>query len=336
MTTDDLAAAVDAVAGETGFSGVVRVDRDGSTLVEVAYGLARRDLGVPNTVTTRFAIASGGKGLTALAVVRLIEDGALALDTPARAFLGRDLPLIPDDVTVEHLLAHRSGIGDYVDESSGGSVDDFVLPIPVQRLEGPEDFLPILDDHPSVFAPDARFAYNNSGYVVLALIAERAGGVPFHQQVEQRVCAPAGMADTTFLRSDELPADAAVGYLAAEGLRSNLFHLPVRGNGDGGIYSTAADLLAFWDALFGGRIVAPEWMAKMTRARSEVPEESKRYGLGFWLAETGDPVLLEGYDAGVSFRSVHDPTRALTHTVVANTSAGAWPVTRLLGEQLGT
>jgi hypothetical protein len=72
----------------------------------------------------------------------------------------------------------------------------------------------------------------------------------------------------------------------------------------------------------------------MVRPRSETPSGSARYGLGFWLRAAGDAVLLEGYDAGVSFRSVHDPGTRLTHTVVSNTSDGAWPVTRYLGERL--
>ena len=57
----------------------------------------------------------------------------------------------------------------------------------------------------------------------------------------------------------------------------------------------------------------------MVRPRSDWPEESKRYGLGFWLHASSDVVMLEGYDAGVSFRSVHDPRSATTHTVISNT-----------------
>ena len=123
----------------------------------------------------------------------------------------------------------------------------------------------MLDGHPTKFEPGERFIYCNGGYVVLALLAERASGVPFHDLVEQRVCAPAGMVDTAFLRSDELPGRAALGYLEDDGLRTNILHLPVRGTGDGGAYTTAADVHRFWDALFAGRIVAPETVAEMVR-----------------------------------------------------------------------
>jgi hypothetical protein len=61
-----------------------------------------------------------------------------------------------------------------------------------------------------------------------------------------------------------------------------------------------------------------------------------RYGLGFWLHESSDTVMLEGYDAGVSFRTVHAPTGHLTHTVLSNTSPGAWPITRRLDELLAS
>ena len=162
-------------------------------------------------------------------------------------------------------------------------------------------------------------------------------GVAFPQLVAERVCRPAGMADTGFLRSDELPAGAALGYLPLAGRsRTNVFHLPVRGSGDGGIYSTIADINAFWPSLFTGRIVPSRWVAEMVRPRSDVPAESKRYGLGFWLGRHDDTVILEGYDAGVSFRSVHDPASTITHTVISNTSSGAWPMTRHLDQRLGT
>ena len=325
---------VDAVAAETGFSGVVRVDGPEGIRFEKAYGLAHRGYELPNEPDTRFGLASGVKGMTALAVVCLIEDGLLDLTTTARSVLGPDLPLIDDAVTVEQLLAHRSGIGDYLDEEAGGELEDYVMPVPVHELATTEQFLAVLDGHPSKFGPGERFSYCNGGYVVLALIAERASGVPFHDLVRDRVCDPAGMADSGFFRSDDLPGRTALGYLEVDGAwRTNVFHLPVRGTGDGGIYSNAADVSRLWQAFYAGRIVPPPWVAEMTRPRSEAP--GRRYGLGFWLHESTDNVFLEGCDAGVSFRSTHDPHAQATHTVLSNTTDGAWPLVRLLDERLG-
>jgi CubicO group peptidase (beta-lactamase class C family) len=327
---------LDAIAAEKGFSGVVRVDRGDEVVVERAYGLAHRGYEIPNEVNTRLATASATKGLTALAVVSLVESGALELSTTARSVLGADLPLIHDDVTVEHLLAHRSGIGDYLDEDDPEmDLDDYLMPVPVHELVSTEDYVAVLGGQLQKFDPGERFSYCNGGYVVLALIAERASGVSYHELVAKRVCEPAGMADTAFLRSDELPGRTALGYLEVDGAwRSNVFHLPVRGTGDGGIYTTVADIRSFWTALFAGRIVSSEWVAAMVRPRSDAPEDGRRYGLGFWLHESNDTVILVGMDTGVSFSSHHDPGSDLTHTVISNTADGAWPLARLLRERL--
>ncbi len=248
--------------------------------------------------------------------------------------LGADLPLIDDRVTVEQLLAHRSGIGDYLDEDELDDNNDYVLTVPVHELATTEQFLAVLDGHPMKFEPGERFNYCNGGFMVLALLAERASGVPFHDLVDQRVCRPAGMTDTAFLRSDELPGRAALGYLDDEGLRTNVFHLPVRGNGDGGVYTTAADVHGLWDAVFAGRIVSPETVAEMVRPRSDVPEKSMRYGLGFWLYDSPAMVSLHGFDAGVGFVTVHDRDRRLTYSVLCNQTRGAWPVSQRLDQLL--
>ena len=259
MTDSALAAAVGDLARDAAFSGVVRLDAGGEVLLEAAYGLADRRWEVPVTAGTRFGLASGSKGMTALTVLALVERGTLALGTPARSLLGPDLPLVDDAVTVEHLLAHRSGIGDYLDEDAVGSVDEYVMPVPVHRLATTEDYLRVLDGHPQVSSPGQRFAYNNGGFVVLALLAERAAAAPFPDLVEELVTRPAGLTATAFLRNDELPPGVATGYLYATGLRTNVLHLPVRGSGDGGAYSTVADVHRLWDAVTAGRVIARSW-----------------------------------------------------------------------------
>jgi CubicO group peptidase (beta-lactamase class C family) len=115
-----------------------------------------------------------------------------------------------------------------------------------------------------------------------------------------------------------------------------VFHLPVRGSGDGGIYSTAADVSAFWSSLFAGRIVHTDRVKEMVRPRGDVPSESLRYGLGFWLHPSSGVVELHGYDAGVSFRSTHDPVSTTTRTVISNTSEGTWPIETFLDERIST
>ena len=122
MDAGALADKIEGAVRESGFAGAVRID-SGSERLRVAHGLADRTTGRLNMPDTKFATASGSKTLTALMVVRLVEQGALGFDTRARELLGDDLPLIADDVTVEHLLSHRSGIGDYLDETAHEVLD---------------------------------------------------------------------------------------------------------------------------------------------------------------------------------------------------------------------
>ncbi|MBB1511167.1 beta-lactamase family protein [Tessaracoccus sp. MC1627] len=315
----------DAVA-KNAFTGVVTIDVGEARVLERCEGFMHRAFGVPMTASARIAIASGSKTFTALAVMRLVEDGALRLDQPVRELLGDDLPLIDDAVTVEHLLTHTSGIGDYLDEDGDWEVDEFILTLPVHTLTTSEAFLPMLEGHPAKFAPGERFAYCNGGYMVLAILLERVTGEVYHDVVRRLVFEPAGLAATGFLPLNDLPADAALGYLADDGDLVNTLHLPILGNGDGGAFTTADDLHRFWLALLEGRIVSRGTVEEMTRPRHDVQDEGMRYGMGFWLHRTGPALVLEGYDAGASFRSTHIPATRTTVTVLGNSSEGAWPV----------
>jgi CubicO group peptidase (beta-lactamase class C family) len=327
----ELSRRVDAKAAETGFAGVVRLERSGAVELDAAYGLADRRHGIPMTTHSQLGMASGSKTFTALVVLRLVEDGLLGLATTARQVLGADLPLIGDDVTVEHLLSHRSGIGDYLDEDELDSTD-YPMPVSVHRLVTTEDFLPILDGYPAKFPAGERFSYCNGGFVVLALISERVSGSSYQDLVRDLVCSPAGMKDTDFLRSDALPGRAALGYVEVEGQwRTNVFHLPVVASGDGGMYTTSADMTLFWAALTSGRILTTETLAGMCRPRSDPdPGESDCYGLGVWLKADSPEMTMSGGDAGVSFWSSHHPERGTTATVISTTMGGARPMTEVV------
>jgi CubicO group peptidase (beta-lactamase class C family) len=330
LTPEALDAAIEAEA----FTGVLTIDVGDTRTLERCEGFANRALAVPHTPSTRISCASGNKGFTALVIMRLVEAGTLHLEGLVRPVLGEDLPLIDDAVTIEHLLTHTSGIGDYIDEEGDGEIDDYIFSVPLHTLDQTEAFLPALDGFPQKFPPGEQFSYCNGGYLVLALVAERVSGRGFHELVQTEVCDRAGLVGSAFLRSDDLPADAALGYLDEEGDRTNLLHLPVRGNGDGGMYFTADDLHRFWNALLDGRIVATDTVTEMIRPRHDVPSEHKRYGMGFWLGRRSSSLILEGYDAGASFRSTHLPETRTTVTVLGNSSEGAWPVIYALADAM--
>lgn len=332
MDTDaaaELIAEVTEAISRGPYSGVALFQHQDQVVLASAAGLANRAEAIPMTMGTRLATASGTKGFTALAAVSMIEDGLLGFDTRLVDVVGDDLPVDPA-VTIEHLLGHTSGVGDYLNEDELDDIDEYVMDVPVHELLGPEDFLPMLARYPQVEAPGSRFRYNNGGYLMLALVIERVAGRSYHDEVRRRVFEPAGMAATEFLRSDRLPARTALGYVA-DG-RTNVFHLPVIGTGDGGAYTTAGDQMQFWDALFAGHIVAPALVERMTAVRTDAPPEL--YGLGFWIGPDRTTVQLEGMDAGVSMRTGANPETGFGYCLIANNSADVWPLAAIVDRHL--
>ena len=103
--------------------------------------------------------------------------------------------MVDEAVTIEHLLGHTSGVGDYLDEDQLGDIDDYVMGLPVHRLAAPIDYLPLLDGHPQRTPPGSQFAYNNGAYVMLSIAVEIAGGRTYSDLVQERVLDPAAMVD---------------------------------------------------------------------------------------------------------------------------------------------
>jgi CubicO group peptidase (beta-lactamase class C family) len=333
---NDLQRTIEDAIRTTGFSGIVHANLAPDIRFSAAYGMSDRAHQVPVTLDTIFSVASVTKSLTALVTMKLFEAGSLSLDTTARSILGPDLPMVDDRVNIRHLLCHRSGIGDYINESDVASVDDYVMNIPVHRLDSSEAYLEVLDGFEQRFSPDDHFEYCNSGYAVLAILAERATTADFANLLAQLVTVPADMASTGLVRMDELPASIARGYLHSTGLRSNTLHLPVLGSGDGGAFSNLRDIQRLWTSLFEGRVVSEETRAAMIEPYGHSTQMRCAYGLGFWLPDSSDAVMMEGADAGVSIRSVHWPRDGSSFTVISNTSVGAWPLVRIIEQHLAT
>ena len=166
---------------------------------------------------------------------------------------------------------------------------------------------------------------------MLALLAERAAGAPFHELVAHGCSSPAGWRDTAYLRSDELPGDAAIGYLGRRRARTNVFHLPVRGSGDGGTSTTAADIAAFWT----GAVRRRDRSARARRRDAAPRSETRRSGAvrARVLARRGGAAVLVGADAGVSFPRA-TTRRRVTGTVIANATAGAWAMADAVDDAL--
>lgn len=261
MPPAELVATLDhhvAKAAGDGFSGVVLVARDGVPVFEKAYGLANRTFEAPNTPATRFNLASIGKAFTKTAIGQLVAAGTLRLtDT-----LGTLLPDYPQEqtraATVAQLLEHQGGIADFFGRAfAERSMAEF---------RSNADYYRYVSGQPPLFAPGAERRYCNGCYVVLGAIIERLSGKTYERYVAEHVFDRAGMSGAGFFRADEPAPNVATGYTrnlpgAGGSLRSNVFAHGAAGSAAGGSCATAADLVAFDNALRTGRLLDPKMTA---------------------------------------------------------------------------
>ncbi|MDH4309474.1 MAG: beta-lactamase family protein [Acidimicrobiia bacterium] len=339
---------IDGRAESGQFSGVALVARRGETVFEHAAGLAHRGLGVPVTVGTRFQVASVTKMMSAVAALRLVEEGAIALDTPLTEVLPPELRpgAVAAEHTMHHLLCHMSGLANYHDDEdeSWASFVSCWDRIPCYRIREVADMLPLFADLPSVFAPGEDWRYSDSNYILIGLIIEQVTGRRYRDFVADEVLAPAGMADTSFTDLDFDPPGLALGYATSdrpnEKGRSNLYAVPAAGMPDGGIITTAGDLARFFEALDGGRLVSDETYLLMMRPNAFIPDTDglEAYGYGLELTVVDGRVTILGHaggDPGVAAITSYFVDDGMSVIVLCNQDAGSWAVSKRLCQEVG-
>ena len=207
ISAEDIARQV----GETGFSGVVSLAPLGSgPSLDLAFGLAERSHRIPNTVETRFAMASGCKIFTAMAVGSLIQEGRIGLDTTLADCVRSRQFHFGSAVTVGQLLNHTSGIPDYFSEEAESDYAALWRDRPCYRMTSIRDFLPLFENAPMKAPPGQGFLYSNAGFILLGLIVEELTGQEFREVVMERVIRPCGMTRTGYFALDALPDGAGL------------------------------------------------------------------------------------------------------------------------------
>jgi CubicO group peptidase (beta-lactamase class C family) len=232
------------------FSGVVLVERAGEPTWLRAYGLADRDREIPVRADTRFDIGSITKDFTAVAVLQLVARGEVELEAPLGRYLRGFRPEIAERVRVVDLLRMESGFGDI-----------FVPEFAARRanLRTIDDFLALVRTFDLEFAPGTDRRYSNAGYVLLGAIVEKVSGVSFADYLREHVLRPAGMDGAAFRDAERRDAGTAIGYTrrGSEGgaLAPNRDLLEPKGSPAGGIVASAEELVRFYRALHGGRLL---------------------------------------------------------------------------------
>jgi CubicO group peptidase (beta-lactamase class C family) len=315
---------------EQAFSGVISIRQKDHALYARAAGYADRSNQIENSLETRFGIASGTKFFTALAIGKLIEAQKLSFSTPLKDCIALDFPRYSQEITIQHLLTHTSGIPDYLDEDKIADFDNVTLSVPWYALRGPRDYLAAFPDEAMKFAPGERFSYSNGGYILLGVVIEELTGMRYQDFVEQSIFKAIGMNHSGYFAMNKLPEKTAMGYVEeAEGWRTNLFNLPIVGASDGGAFTTVDDITTLWKAFWGYQILSKELIEIYVQpyVKAETEGEHTYYGYGIWICEEegrNREEYIIGCDAGVSFMSRINRGNEMQVTVISNTTKGAW------------
>jgi CubicO group peptidase (beta-lactamase class C family) len=255
----------------------VAVIRDGKLLKARGYGRANLENQVPASVETIYDLASLTKPFVAEAILLLLQEGKLALDDPLSGYL-QGTPAAWSGVTLRHLLAHTSGIPDYLNDLGRN----------FPHHTGAEEFLKAMVDVSLVFPPGEKWSYSNSGYILLGMVVQKVAGESYDALLSRRVFGPLGMEDTLRDSVDAIVARRATGYVSGpDGLRNGTYlkHLMMN-HGDRGLVSSVLDL-AKWDAsLDGDRILSAETKRLMWTPVRLNGGGTFGYGLGWFLGES--------------------------------------------------
>jgi D-alanyl-D-alanine carboxypeptidase len=265
----------------SGAPGVLVAVRDGRRTWTLARGFADRDGAKAMRADARFRAGSVTKTFVATLVLQLAGEGRLGLDDPVDRWLPGLLPR-GREITVRELLSHTSGLADYVDEPPVARDPD--------RRWRPRELISLAASRPPAQPPSARgFAYSSANYLVLGLIAEKAGGAPLGRQLRERLFEPLRLKRTSFVPG-RLRGSHVHGYRAPShqgvvtGRPVDVGARPVWWAwAAGGIVSDAPDLQRFFASLLGGRLLRPQLLSAM---RTLVPAGRQRYGLGLAVFPT--------------------------------------------------
>ena len=295
------------------FAGAVRIERDGKVLFEEEYGLADREKGVANDAGTRFHIASISMQFTAAAVLRLVDQGTIKLDTR----VGEIVSGIPggDKITIRNLLVERSGLTDINNLPEYTEI--------LQQHQTPESLVAKIKDRPLLFEPGSKYLHEeHSAYNLLALIVEKKTGLSFAKALKTLVFEPAHLSQTLIDDDTSGGGTDATGYrpVGVSGLeRAPAIHWSAK-TGNASVVTTARDQARWVTAEFEGQLL------KDNTARV-VRETDPRVGFG-WMRGASEryhetTYYMNGRAPGFSSFVLYLPSEKMTVVVLSNIYSSA-------------
>lgn len=301
---------LDALAKNKNFHGSVLVAKNGKILLDQGYGMADLEQGIQNLPQTRFAIGSVTKQFTAMAIMQLSEKGLLNVQDK----LTKYIPDFPrgDEITLQNLLTHSSGLVEYtaLAEFLTQSIKDMNM----------EEFIKIIESKPLEFNPGEKWAYCNSGYLLLGYIVEKVSGESYEQYVSEHIFKPIGMKNSGICYTDTQKMYTAKGYIGYMDLIPiDDEYLLTRAFGAGCLFSTVEDLYLWDRALYGEKVVSKKTLDEIFMPRKDT-KALGYYGYGWFITNTasGKEVFHGGNTSGFTAEIARYVDKNLTFIVLTN------------------
>ncbi|WPP52564.1 serine hydrolase domain-containing protein [Catalinimonas niigatensis] len=288
------------------FQGAVLVAEKGEVIYKNAFGLANREWNIPNQVDSRFDIASISKQFTAMLIMQFYEEGRIHLDSTISVYYPEYRRDIGNQVTIHHLLTHRSGIPNYTSIPyvwSDSLVNRYDMDQLVKKYCSGD----------LEFKPGTRYSYNNSGYLLLSVILEKVSGLPFEVLLQKRIFSPSKMTNSGIDDRDKILDKRAYGYVRELEKYENARPMHMANlQGAGNMYATVEDLYLWDRALYVHQLLSRKGLREMMTPYSDssdtwIPPYSNSYGYGMGLAKVSigrnketEMVFHSGHIAGYS------------------------------------
>lgn len=241
---------------ENKFSGNVLLAKNNEIIFNESYGYSNKEMGIKNTLQTKFMIGSMTKTITALCIMQLSEKGMLSTQQNIEDFF----PGFHKGcgIKIHHLLTHTSGLANYN----------------LGELHTPQEILQIAKDSKLKFAVGRKWSYSNTNYLILGLIIEKVSGIGYHQYVKHNIFMPAQMNNSGF--SDDNPENIARNYING---KKGFYMNPSMFFAAGDVISTIGDLYLLDRAIQHGKLLSPHTLNEMQKVHYNGKYIKYGYGL---------------------------------------------------------
>jgi len=270
---------IDSFARKNNFNGTILISKDAKISYKKSFGFANFQFKVPNTVETKYKVASITKAFTSVLVLQLYEQGKIDLNKTIRTYLPDYKGEAGDKVKVVHLLTATSGIYNM----DAGTTMESVLKNGLPQYQKPytsDEMLAKFCSGALVREAGKEFDYNNADFIILGKIIEKISGKTFQENLSEKLLLPLGMKNTGMLAQQNVIDKLADTYFYRDDIKALVNDLPVYTENwyaSGAMYSTADDLLKFTDALFAKKLLKQSTLDLMfTSGLGE-------YGYGVWV-----------------------------------------------------